>query len=584
MKKTKIICTIGPASKDKETIKKLIESGMNASRHNFSHGTHETHKENMDTVKEIREELNKHIAIVLDTKGPEIRTGDFNKDKVELKEGTKFTIICGEEVLGNENRCSVTYDNLYQDVKPGDSILIDDGLVGLKVEEILENEIHCIVINSGVVSNHKGINVPNVSIKLPSLTQKDIEDLRFGVEQEIDAVAASFIRTGEDVLNIRNTLNKFGGKNILIFSKIENREGVDNIDKIIKYSDGIMVARGDLGVEIPAEEVPIVQKMIIEKCNIVGKPVITATQMLDSMMRNPRPTRAEASDVANAIFDGTDAIMLSGETANGKYPVEAVKTMARIAERSEAALKYENLGKVPNGNKQITVPDAISFATCATAKELHARAIITATQSGHSAKSVSKYRPESPIIAVTPYEKVARKLALSWGIYTICTDQVDTTDELIEKSAQECLEQGFVQKGDLVVIAAGIPVNYVGSTNMLKVHIIGDVLVKGNGKGELNASGTVKVACSHSEALDILNDGDILVIKEIDSRYEDILSKVSGIIVEGDVEMSILSLCESKKTPIIYEAEGATEILKTGSFINMEALRGLVYSGKSTIN
>lgn len=583
MKKTKIICTIGPASNNKDSIKSLIEAGMNASRHNFSHGTHETHKADMDKVKEVRKELNRSIAIMLDTKGPEIRTGDFNKDKVELKEGNKFTIYCREEIIGDDTKCYITYDNLCEDVNIGDSILIDDGLVGLKVENIDDNKIHCVVTNSGFVSNHKGINVPGVSVKLPSLTEKDISDLKFGVEQDIDIVAASFIRTAEDVLNIRETLTRFGGEDILIFSKIENREGVENIDKIIKFSDGIMVARGDLGVEIPTEEVPLVQKMIIEKCNLAGKPVITATQMLDSMMRNPRPTRAESSDVANAIFDGTDAIMLSGETAGGKYPLEAVKTMARIAEKAESSLCYEKSLNKDAINKTITVPDAIGLATCTTAKALSAAAIITATQSGHSARIVSKYRPDCTIIAVTPYESVARKLALNWGVYVLCSEKVETTDELIEKSAEKSFEEGFVKKGDLVVIAAGVPVNYVGSTNMLKVHIIGDTLVKGKGKGRKIGYGTAKVTNSYSEALDNIEHGDILIVKEIDKEYRDIISKVNGIIVEGDADISIITKCVSEDIPIIYNAEDAINIIKTGTFITIDPCRGVAYSGKANI-
>ena len=583
MKKTKMICTIGPASNKKDTIKKLIEVGMNASRHNFSHGTHETHKENMDIVKEARKEMNAHVAILLDTKGPEIRTGDFKSEKVQLKEGTSFTIHCNEMILGDETKCSITYEGLSKDVKVGDSILIDDGLVGLRVQGIDGDKINCIVVNSGVVSNHKGVNVPGVSIKLPSLTEKDVEDLKFGVEQDIDIVAASFIRTGEDVINIRKTLNKFGGENILIFSKIENREGVDNIDKIIKYSDGIMVARGDLGVEIPAEEVPLVQKIIIEKCNLAGKSVITATQMLDSMMRNPRPTRAEASDVANAIFDGTDCIMLSGETAGGKYPVESAETMARIAQKAESALNYEKIQKNSFSKIKMTVPDAISLSTCSTAKELNATAIITPTQSGNTAKMVAKYRPQSPIIAVTPYESVARKLALYWGVYSVYSKKVDTTDEMIKLSATKALEHGFVEKGDLVVITAGIPVNYVGSTNMIKVHIIGDSLVSGTGKGPSSASGTAKLAKNYAEATDKVEQGDILVVKNINLEYKDLVEKVSGIIVEDEIDLAILVLCESKEVPVIYKADEAMEIIKDGSFISMQTSEGIVYSGKSTM-
>lgn len=470
MKKTKIVCTIGPASESREVISKLISAGMNASRHNFSHGDHEGNGRGIKLVKEISAELNKPIAIILDTKGPEIRTGNFQNGKVELKENTKFTIVAGEDMVGDESICSVTYENLHEDVKPGNSILIDDGLVGLEVESIEGNRIHCVVKNTGIVGNHKGVNVPGVSIQLPAITEKDIADIKFGIEQNIDIVAASFVRKASDVLSIRKVLEKNGGSDILIFSKIENQEGINNIDEIIRFSDGIMVARGDLGVEIPAEEVPLVQKTIIEKCNKAGKPVITATQMLDSMMRNPRPTRAEASDVANAIIDGTDAIMLSGETASGKYPVEAVTTMARIAEKTESSIKYEENLRKKDSFHIDNIANAISLAACTTAMELKAPAIITATQSGSTAIMVSKYRPGCPIVAVTPYEKVARKLALNWGVVPILAPKVETTDELIAISVEMASSSGLVKKGDSVVVAAGIPVNHSGTTNMIKVH------------------------------------------------------------------------------------------------------------------
>ncbi|MBU5592610.1 pyruvate kinase [Clostridium sp. MSJ-4] len=472
MRKTKIICTIGPGSENEKVLSKLIESGMSVSRHNFSHGNHEEHKIRIDLVKSLSKKYNKPIAIMLDTKGPEIRTGNFSESSVQLKEGDEFSIYCREEILGDNTKCSVTYDGLCDDVKEGDSILIDDGLVGLKVKSVEGNKINCLVVNSGAVSNHKGVNVPGVSTKLPAVTKKDIEDLKFGVEMEVDLIAASFIRKAADVLEIRDVLKEIGGEDIFIFSKIENQEGVDNIDEIIEASDGIMVARGDLGVEIPIEKVPVVQKMIIEKCNKAGKPVITATQMLDSMIRNPRPTRAEASDVANAIFDGTDAIMLSGETANGKYPVEAVSTMARIAGEAEKQLDFQTLLMKKKIEHRPGVPTAISLATTTTAMELNAKVVITATQSGSTARIVSKYRPQCPIIAVTPFEKIARKLCLSWGVFPIVAEMVNSTDELIEKSVSMVKESGFVKKGDLVVIAAGIPINDIGSTNMMKVHIV----------------------------------------------------------------------------------------------------------------
>ncbi|MBU5488310.1 pyruvate kinase [Clostridium sp. MSJ-8] len=471
MRKTKMICTVGPASESEEILEQIIKAGMNASRHNFSHGDHEEHRGRIEKVRAIAKKLNKQIAIVLDTKGPEIRTGKFEPNKVELQMGTEFTIYAGGDVVGDTTKCSVTYEGLAKDVKPGNTILIDDGLVGLTVKEIEGNAIKCVVNNTGLVGTHKGVNVPGVSIKLPALTAKDEADLKFGCEMGVSAVAASFIRKADDVLAIRKLLNENGGENILIISKIENQEGVDNIDAILEASDGIMVARGDLGVEIPIENVPGVQKMIIQKCNAAGKPVVTATQMLDSMMRNPRPTRAEVSDVANAIYDGTDAIMLSGESANGTYPVEAVQTMARIAETTEAQLQY----KVAVSNAKHHIPaiaGVISRATCNAAAELEAAAILTSTQSGATAKRISQCRPECPIVAVTPCDKVAKQLVFSWGVFPILADKMESTDEMMEKSVEIAEANGFVKKGDTVVIAAGVPVDKIGATNLMKVSVV----------------------------------------------------------------------------------------------------------------
>ena len=471
MRKTKMICTVGPASESEEILEQIIKAGMNASRHNFSHGDHEEHRGRIEKVRAIAKKLNKQIAIVLDTKGPEIRTGKFEPNKVELQMGTEFTIYAGGDVVGDTTKCSVTYEGLAKDVKPGNTILIDDGLVGLTVKEIEGNAIKCVVNNTGLVGTHKGVNVPGVSIKLPALTAKDEADLKFGCEMGVSAVAASFIRKADDVLAIRKLLNENGGENILIISKIENQEGVDNIDAILEASDGIMVARGDLGVEIPIENVPGVQKMIIQKCNAAGKPVVTATQMLDSMMRNPRPTRAEVSDVANAIYDGTDAIMLSGESANGTYPVEAVQTMARIAETTEAQLQY----KVAVSNAKHHIPaiaGVISRATCNAAAELEAAAILTSTQSGATAKRISQCRPECPIVAVTPCDKVAKQLVFSWGVFPILADKMESTDEMMEKSVAISKERGYVKAGDTVVLAAGVPVDKIGATNLMKVSVV----------------------------------------------------------------------------------------------------------------
>ncbi len=471
LKRTKIVCTLGPASQNEEILTQLVENGLNVCRMNFSHGSHEEHKGRMDLVKKVRENLNKPIAILLDTKGPEIRTGNFDQPEVLLEEGQKFTITMND-VMGTKEMCTVSYKGLANDVVVGDTILIDDGLVGLKVEEINGDEIVCTVENSGIVKNHKGVNVPGVKINLPALTDKDVSDIEFGISQGIDFIAASFVRKVSDVLAIREILERNNATHIQIISKIENQEGVDNIDSILEVSDGIMVARGDLGVEIPTEEIPLAQKMMIRKCNKAGKPVITATQMLDSMMRNPRPTRAEVTDVANAIYDGTDAIMLSGETAAGKYPVEAVRTMATVAKRAEETLKYNEILK----NKKVedhNVTNAISHATCTTAMALDASSIITFTSSGHTARMVSKFRPQCPIIATTQDEGVMRRLALTWGVYPVKTSNVGSTDEIITNSIESTKSRNFVQEGNTVVITAGAPVGKTGTTNLIKIETIG---------------------------------------------------------------------------------------------------------------
>ena len=472
MRKTKMVCTIGPASEDPAILKQIIEAGMNASRHNFSHGDHEEHRGRIESVRRLAKECGKEVAIVLDTKGPEIRTGKFEPNKVELQKGTEFTIYAGEkamaEVVGDTTKCAVTYENLPNDVKPGNTILIDDGLVGLEVKSIEGNAVKCEVMNTGLVGTHKGVNLPGVKVNLPAMTDKDKADLIFGCEMKVNMVAASFVRKAEDVIAIREVLKANGGEDIMIFPKIENQEGVDNIDSIIAVSDGIMVARGDLGVEIPIEEVPAVQKMIIRKCNEAGIPVITATQMLDSMIRNPRPTRAEVSDIANSIFDGTDAVMLSGESANGTYPVEAVKTQARICEAAERELTY----KVSVSNAKHHVPavaGVIARATCNAAEELEASAVIASTQSGATARRISQCRPLCPVVAVTPNERVAKQLAFSWGVLPVVADEFKSTDELLENSVEIAKKAGVVKAGDTVVVAAGVPVDKTGSTNLMKV-------------------------------------------------------------------------------------------------------------------
>ncbi|AOZ93866.1 pyruvate kinase [Paenibacillus crassostreae] len=471
MRKTKIVCTIGPASESLENIKKLIEAGMNVARLNFSHGDFDEHGNRINVIRQASKELGKTVAILLDTKGPEIRTGKLAVEPIELVQDEYITLTT-EEILGDKDRISITYADLPGDVEVGSSILIDDGLIGLTVVEVKGTEIKCRIINGGTIKSKKGVNVPGVRISLPGITEKDAADIVFGIGQDIDFIAASFVRKASDVLEIRELLNQHKAGHINIISKIENQEGVDNLDEILAVSDGLMVARGDLGTEIPAEDVPLVQKSMIAKANRAGKPVITATQMLDSMQRNPRPTRAEASDVANAIFDGTDAIMLSGETAAGKYPVESVLTMARIAEKAESALNYRDLFVKQSTFQETTITEAISQAVSITALDLHAKAIISSTETGHTARVVAKYRPEAPIVAVTTEDRTMRRLALTWGVTPVKGQLATTTDEMFDYAVQGGLNSGIVKDGDIVVITAGVPLGRSGSTNLIKVSVV----------------------------------------------------------------------------------------------------------------
>lgn len=451
MRKSKIVCTIGPASESLENIKKLILAGMNVARLNFSHGDFEEHGARINTIRQASKELNKTVAILLDTKGPEIRTGKLEVEPIELVQDEYLTLTT-EEILGNQDRISITYSELPNDVQVGSTILIDDGLIGLTVVDIQGTEIKTRIVNGGTIKSKKGVNVPGVNISLPGITEKDTNDILFGIEQDIDFIAASFVRKASDVQEIRELLEKNNASHIQIISKIENQQGVDNLDEILEASDGLMVARGDLGVEIPAEDVPLAQKLMIQKCNVAGKPVITATQMLDSMQRNPRPTRAEASDVANAILDGTDAIMLSGETAAGKYPVESVLTMSRIAEKAESALNHHEIFMKQQTAQETTVTEAISQSVAISALDLNAKAIISSTVTGHTARVVSKYRPKAPIIAVTTQERTMRQLSLVWGVTPVFGQVASSTDELLETAIKGGKDSGLVQTGDLVVI------------------------------------------------------------------------------------------------------------------------------------
>ena len=575
-KKTKIVCTIGPASESAETLKQLIDEGMNVCRLNFSHGSYDEHQARIDTIKKVRNEVKRPIAILLDTKGPEIRTGNFNKDEVTLNAGQKFTITM-DDVVGDETKCTVSYKELVDDVNVNDRILIDDGLIELVVLSKDKKDILCEVKNTGIVKNKKGVNVPNVKINLPAITQKDKEDIIFGIKNDIDYIAASFVRKASDVLAIREVLENNGGQNIKIISKIESQEGVDNIDEILEVSDGIMVARGDLGVEIPTEEIPMVQKEIIKKCNSLSKYVITATQMLDSMIRNPRPTRAEVTDVANAIFDGTDAIMLSGETAAGKYPVEAVKTMAKIARATEESFDYELILRQKKAFMQPTITNAISHATCTTAMDLKAKAIITATSGGYTARMVSSYRPFAPIIASTNDEKTYRQMSLYWGVFAILNTESGSAEDVIDSSVQLSLEKNAIEPGDLVVITAGVPVGKSGTTNLLRVHIAAQNLVKGIGVGSSNVSGTARVITSSSQEI---NEKDIIVTSSTDVDMMPQIKKASAIVTEfGGLTSHAAIVGLNLGIPVIVSADKATQEITDGETITVDAATGIVYKG-----
>jgi pyruvate kinase len=466
-RKTKIICTLGPASDSIEKMKELIKAGMNVARFNFSHGEHDEQEGRLKRLSEVRKELGVPVAAMLDTKGPEIRLKQFEKGSIDLVEGQKFTLT-SRDLTGNQDIVSVSYKDLPGDVEKGTHILIDDGLIELLVDDVDETDIRCTVVNGGHVSDKKGVNVPNVNLSMPYISKKDESDLIFGVEHDFDFVAASFTRTADDVRAIRKVLSDHGGADIQIIAKIENNQGIENIDSIIDAADGIMVARGDMGVEIPMEDVPVLQKMIIKKAYAAGKYVITATQMLDSMISHPRPTRAEATDVANAIYDGTSAIMLSGETAAGAYPVEAVKTMDKIARRTEQDINYGNRlrQRAPLDNPNVT--DAISHSACTMAYDLHSKAIVTVTMSGRTAHMIAKYRPVSPIIACCPKEKVLRQMALCWGVTPISIDEVDDADVLFDRAIERAKEEKLLNAGDQVIVTAGVPLGMSGTTNLIK--------------------------------------------------------------------------------------------------------------------
>ncbi|MBC2723914.1 pyruvate kinase [Desulfosporosinus sp.] len=577
MRRTKIVCTIGPASESKEKVQALLAAGMDVARLNFSHGTHEEHGRRIAILKEEAAKAGKHLGILLDTKGPEIRTGKVPETGVTLENGSNFDLDIDLSILGDERRVGITYTDLWRKVNPGSHILIDDGQIELEVVAVDTEIIHTVVRNGGVLKSQKGVNIPSALIDLPAVTERDIEDIRFGISQGIDFIAASFTRKALNVLDVRRVVEEMGA-DVHIIAKIESREGLDNLDAILEVADGLMVARGDLGVEIPVEEVPIRQKEMIRKCNLLGKPVIVATQMLDSMIRQPRPTRAEASDVANAILDGTDAIMLSGETAAGLYPIEAVRMMDRISKRTEITCLDNQASRHP----QINVAEAICFASFTIAKDLHAAAILTPTHSGLTARMISKYRPIALIVAATPFAATARKLALQWGVQPLVVPKSSGTDEMVSVAVNTSLNDNYIQSGDVVVITAGVPIGKVGTTNMIKVQVMGNILAKGTGIGRKSYSGFARrVQIPNSEDF---KDGEILITESTDASFVPLIARAGALVVEeGGLTSHAAIVALQFGIPTIVGAIDAFSKVTDGQSLTVDALTGLMYEGSVSI-
>lgn len=576
MRRTKIVCTIGPASESKEKVQALLAAGMDVARLNFSHGTHEEHGRRIAVLKEEAAKVGKHLGILLDTKGPEVRTGMVPEEGITLKNDSVF-ILDTDLNLGDQQRVGITYSKLWKQVKPGTHILIDDGQIDLEVTSVDSEIIRTIIRNGGVLKSQKGVNVPGATIDLPAVTKKDIDDIRFGISQGIDFIAASFTRKASDVLAVRRVVEDMGAE-VHIIAKIESQEGLTNLNDILEVADGLMVARGDLGVEIPVEEVPISQKDMIRKCNLLGKPVIVATQMLDSMIRQPRPTRAEASDVANAILDGTDAIMLSGETAAGLFPIQAVQMMDKIAKRTEQT----SLVNQANRHPQLNVAEAISFASYTIAKDLEAVAIITPTHSGLTSRMISKYRPIALIIAATPFATTARKLSLQWGVQPLLVPQSSGTDQMLSVAVNTSLNQNYIHAGDVVVITAGVPIGKVGSTNMIKVQIIGNILARGMGIGRKSYSGVASKVQFPEK--DMFNDGDILIAETTDASFVPLIARAGALVVEeGGLTSHAAIAALQYGIPAIVGVSEAYSKVSNGQTLTVDALSGVIYEGSVSI-
>ncbi|MCI1985960.1 MAG: pyruvate kinase [Lactobacillus sp.] len=582
MKKTKIVSTLGPASNTTDIIVKLIEAGANVFRFNFSHGDHEEHLSRMSMVHEAEKITGKTVGIMLDTKGAEIRTTVQQGKKFELHTGDVMRISMDDSIEGTPEKIAVTYPGLFDDTHVGGHVLFDDGLIDTLITEKDEanRELVVRVENGGMLGSRKGVNAPGVGINLPGITEKDADDIRFGLDQGINFIAASFVRKPQDVLDIRELLEEKDALNVQIFPKIESQEGIDNFDSILKVSDGLMVPRGDMGVEIPFEQVPLVQKTMIKKANAAGKPVITATQMLDSMQENPRPTRAEVSDVANAVYDGTDATMLSGESANGDYPVESVAAMARIDEYTENAMENSDTYALKSfGNKE-NVTEAVGQSVAHTARNLGVKTIVAATESGFTARMISKYRPKADILAITFDDKTRRGLTVNWGVFPIVADKPESTDAMFELATKKAQELGFAEEGDLILITAGVPVGETGTTNVMKAQLIGSKLVEGSGVGDESTVGKAVLANDAHEAAAKMTKGDILVVKTTDKDYLPAIEKAAALVVEnGGLTSHAAVVGIAMGIPVVVGATGATDAITDGQVITVDSRRGIVYKG-----
>jgi len=577
MKKTKIVCTVGPSTKDDNVLRGMLEAGMNVARFNFSHGTHESHKIALDQLKRIREEMGLYVGTILDTKGPDVRLKTFKEPQVTLTEGSRFTLYAGK-YDGDENGCSISHKYLAKDVEVGTRILLDDGSIELSVVEIKGADVVCEVKNSGIIKPNKGVNVPGIRLSIPYMSKTDRKDIEFGIKNGFDFIAASFVSSAQDILDVRRILDIHKCTKIRIIAKIENAEGVENIEEILSVCDGIMIARGDMGVEIDIAQLPAIQKKLIHMCYNSGRPVITATQMLESMIHSPRPTRAEVSDVANAVYDGTSAVMLSGETAAGNYPVEAVRTMAAIIDDAEKDINYAvKMSRRRSDRKHISISDTVCHAACSTSTEIGADAIMTVSKTGETARKLSKYRPSHPIYACVMDDYIARHLCLSWGVYPLLMSLMPTTEELMKESEKLCRDAGYIKNGDMIVIVAGLPIES-GVTNMITVHLVGNSLLNGEGVCGGIASGVTCVCRTDEDVIEKFQPGQILVVPSTTNNILNYIKQAEAVITEEEGMRShaaIVGLTLDK--PVIIGAAGAVKTLRDGMRVTVDAGHGVVH-------